>query len=99
MTKKDDSTGIDDTDITLRDIMNHISHLHGELVTKIDEVDDRLSKKIDRNSELIAQNSTAIKELEEKLTTRIDALEEDLTATMEDSYMIKKHVGIPVVAE
>lgn len=88
MKKKDDTVQASNGGLTLVDVVNHISS-HTQ---RIDKRMDQLEKKIDQNTE-------AIGELKVALTKRIDALEEDLTATMEDSFMIKRHVGIPVATE
>lgn len=95
MTKNDNKAQDDNGGLTLIDVVNHISS-HTQ---RIDKRMDQLEEKIDRNAQKIDANTVAIKEVEKNLTKRIDALEEDLTATMEDSFMIKRHVGIPVATE
>lgn len=65
------------------------------------------------NTGAIAENSRAIAEngkdiflihrridiFETNVTQRFDALDEDLTATIKDTLMIRRHVGIPVPDE
>lgn len=71
-------------DITLRDVITHIQAVRNE----VRDMEKRLSKKIDANTNAIVT-----------LTQRIDALEEDLTATIQDTVKIRRHVGMRVASE
>ena len=82
-------------DITLRDVVNHMSameqRLSGEIgatAKEIVSVEQRLSAKIETNTKAV-----------HALTQRIDALEEDLTATILDTIKIRGHVGMPVPSD
>ncbi|MBI3331780.1 hypothetical protein HYZ99_02360 [Candidatus Peregrinibacteria bacterium] len=82
-------------DITLRDVVVHMNHLHQDLSVTINDV-----------AEQTAQNTIAIHKLDKKidgveirLTKRMDSLQEDLEATIRDTVKIRKHVGMPVSEE
>ena len=92
--KKNDPTG-DAKDITLHDVVVHMEYMEQRLSSEIKS----LSSKVIKNSEDIKANSAAIQSLEIKFTARMDALEEDLVATVKDTYRIRQHVGIAGRAE
>ncbi len=84
-------------DITLRDVIVHMENMQQQLSGQIagnTAAITQNSRDIAQNSRDIAQNSTDIQDLKQTLTERIDALEEDLTATMKETYAIRKHVGM-----
>jgi predicted nucleic acid-binding Zn-ribbon protein len=102
----------DEGDITLRDVIAHIqavrSDMHAmekRLTKKIDSNAKAISanaKAISANAKAISANAKAIADNKveiQNIGRRIDALDEDLTATIEDSVKIRQHVGIPVTAE
>ena len=95
-----------DNDITLRDVVNHMSVMKGELVTKMNDMEQRLSKEIRANT--VAIQHLEIKTdgiilrlngVEKNLTERIDALQEDLFATATDTVHIRKYVGMALPDE
>ena len=81
--------------ITLRDVVAHIQAMKGEVLLKIGGLEKRMGGLEKRMDGL----SGDMKSMETRLTERIDALEEDLTATMQDTVRIRAHVGIPVPME
>ena len=69
-------------------------------------MEQRLSARLDKHDEmfviqgtLIASNTVSMNDLRETLINRIDALEEDLTAVMTDTIVIRRHVGMPISEE
>lgn len=76
--------------ITLHDVIAHIENMGQRLEHRIDSLEIRLNRfeirldGIDRR----------LNEMEQRLTARMDALEEDLTATMKDVFLIQKRVGL-----
>jgi hypothetical protein len=78
-------------DITLKDVVVHMQHM-----------EQRLTSAIDQNSRDIrhveAKLTTRIDSLEDTLTRRMDALE-DLTATIQDTVKIRRHVGMALPDE
>jgi len=88
--------------ITLRDVVAHIQAMKGEVLLKIGGLEKRmggLEKRMDGLEKRMDGLSGDMKSMETRLTERIDALEEDLTATMQDTVRIRAHVGIPVPME
>jgi predicted nucleic acid-binding Zn-ribbon protein len=96
MATKKPRKGSKPKDITLHDVMAHMT-----------DIEQRLSTKIEQNSKDIVQNSSDIRRVEtnlsnkidgveQALTNRIDALEEDLMAVMKDTIKIRRHVGMAV---
>ena len=81
--------------ITLRDVIAHIQATKGEVLLKIGKLEQRMGGLEQRMDGL----SGDMKSMEKRLTERIDALEEDLTATMQDTVRIRTHVGMPVPME
>ena len=73
----------DGKDITLKDVVVHMQHMEQRLNAKLEEHD----KKFDRLQKTMGT-------LETNLTQRMDTLEEDLTATMKETYSIRQHVGM-----
>jgi hypothetical protein len=56
-------------------------------------------KHIDANTIAIENVRKTVLDAEEHLTNRINALDEDLTAVMTDTIIIRRHVGMPVPEE
>ena len=94
-----DDTLIGNADITLKDVVVHMNNM-----------EQRLSIKIEANTKNIASNTIVIRELDKKLSRRIDsldkklseridALDEDLTATIKDTVLIRRHVGMSIPDE
>jgi hypothetical protein len=81
-------------EITLKDVIVHMEHMEQRLSGQINElfgITGEINTKIDA---LERKLTIRMNTLERTLTERIDALEEDLTATMKDTIVIRKHVGI-----
>ena len=74
--------------ITLSDVVVHMEHM-----------EQRLSSRITGTEIEMKGMRIEMKGMEERLTERIDAVEEDLTATMQDTMRIRAHVGMPVPTE
>lgn len=82
-------------DKTLLDVINHMSHM-----------EQRLTARLDKHDEMFKVQGKQITNLEIRLTERIDrlseriqALDEDLMATITDTIIIRKHVGMPLPEE
>ena len=92
-------------DVTLRDVVNHMSAMEQRLSGRIDantkaieahgKAIETHGKTIEAHGKIIGGNTEAI----QALTERIDALEDDLTATIMDTIKIRGHVGMPVPSE
>ena len=85
--------------ITLRDVVVHMGHMGQRLTTEMKNMEQRLTKKID---DVDAKLSRRIDSLDAGLNSRMDILEEridaldvDLTATIKDTIVIRRHVGMP----
>lgn len=76
-------------DITLQDVVHHIQGVKNDLQEQMKGMEKRL--RTDFKNEL--------KKTESNLTNRIDALDEDLTATMQDTITIRRHIGMPIGSE
>lgn len=77
--------------ITLRDVINHMSHMEQRLTARLDTHDEMFvaqGKKIDANTVAI-----------DRLTEKVTALDEDLMATINDTIIIRKFVGMQVPEE
>lgn len=75
--------------LTLRDVVNHTTHMAQRLSKEMLAMEKRLStdiQKLDRRMGTV----------EENLTKHINALEEDLIATMKDTVTIRRYVGMAV---
>ncbi|OGJ56941.1 hypothetical protein A3H22_04395 [Candidatus Peribacteria bacterium RIFCSPLOWO2_12_FULL_55_15] len=81
--------------ITLSDVVVHMEHMEQRLSSRI------TGTEIEMKGMRIEMKGMRIemKGMEERLTERIDAVEEDLTATMQDTMRIRAHVGMPVPTE
>ncbi|TSC57602.1 MAG: hypothetical protein Greene041662_923 [Candidatus Peregrinibacteria bacterium Greene0416_62] len=94
---------LDTQDKTLRDVINHMSHMEQRLTARLDQHDkrfDTLEKRLFSPIDGLEMRLTIrIDDLEENLTRRINALDEDLTATILDTIVIRKFVGMPVPEE
>ena len=85
----------DGKDISLRDVVIHMTGMEQRLSAEITSI----RKATESNTKEIRANAVAIQDVKETLTQRIDALEEDLTATILDTVKIRQHVGMPVPSE
>ncbi len=88
--------------ITLRDVINHMSHMEQRLTARLDKHDGMFvaqGKHLDANTVAIENIRKAVLEVEEHLTNRIHALDEDLTAIITDTIVIRRHVGMPLPEE
>lgn len=81
-----------DGETTLRDVIVHMVHM-----------EQRLSARIDANTASIQVLTVHVDTLTKRMdifekvfTERMNALEEDLTATMRDTIVIRGHVGMPI---
>lgn len=88
--------------ITLRDVVVHVDHMGQRLSSQMTGMEKRMGgmeKRMGGMERKIDVNTIAIADLKKTLTERIDALDEDLTATMQDTLRIRAHVGMPVPIE
>lgn len=99
--KKNDRLKGSTKDITLRDVVVHMEYMEQQLSSDMKGMEQRLSSRIEKNTVDIQANTVALHNLDQRLTGRIDSLEvsitalgEDLTATMDDAFRIRKHVGM-----
>ena len=60
---------------------------------------NKVEKTLDGHSKQFIMLTTRLDTLEENLTGHIDALEEDIVATIKDSLIIRKFVGMPLPDE
>lgn len=96
-------------DITLRDVVNHMSAMEQRLSGGIESNTKGIeantkgiaenTKGIEENRRAVAANAAAIQDVKITLSERMDALEQDLTATILDTIKIRGHVGMPVPSE
>ncbi len=94
-----DTTTTGDADITLRDVVNHMGHMKQELLGKMTEIQKQLSDEIASHKKETRTMGVSLHERMDDLENRMDALDEDLTATIKDTLVIRKHVGIAVGEE
>ncbi len=86
--------------ITLRDVIVHLQGVSEQLLSKIEGNTHSIAENtasIAQNTASIAQNTIEIKSLRTEMNQRFDALEEDLTATMNDTVKIRQHVGMAML--
>lgn len=80
-------------DITLRDILTHIQGVSMSVRTLEGKV-DRLEGKVDRLEGKVDRLETRLDAGLADLHERIDVLEADLTVTIKDTLVIRRHVGM-----
>ena len=86
---------LDTQENMLRTVVNHMTHMEQRLSARLDKHDEMFVIQ----GTLIASNTVSMNDLRETLINRIDALEEDLTAVMTDTIVIRRHVGMPISEE
>lgn len=79
----------DNHELTLQDVIRHIQGVKNDLQEQMKGMEKRLSTGF----------TNELTKTEANLTQRMNALEEDLTATMQDTINIRQHVGMPVATD
>ena len=80
----------DKKDISLRDIVNHLSSMKAELLERIGALESRMKNGFDKSD----QRFERIEEQLDELATSTEANQEDLVATMQGLAKVREKVGI-----
>lgn len=77
-------------DITLRDVVNHMSQGFSELRKEMNAGFSEVHQKIDGNRTLIEANQESLVALQD----RVQSLHEDVETALNDTVKIRRHVGM-----